>query len=289
MTAQSIKITLLTLAALIAFAANSVLCRLALNIYQMDAASFTSIRLFSGALMLIFMLLWRAKSHAQTPHISTQDHHWLGAIMLFIYATCFSYAYISLDAATGALILFLAVQITMISLAIFTGYRLHMQEWLGLVLALTGFVYLILPNMGTPSLSGFILMLISGIAWGVYSHLGRCSKHPTQDTTNNFIKTIPMIAALMLFTLSQAQFNAAGITIAILSGAIASALGYILWYAALAHLSATQASVVQLGVPIIAALGGVLFLSESISMRLGIASLMMLTGIAFVILTKAKN
>jgi len=282
MPAQQIKITMLTLAALIAFAANSVLCRWALDVYQIDAASFTSIRLLSGAAMLGLILL--LQSNALPKAVS---HHkpssWFGAVMLFMYAISFSYAYITLDAATGALVLFAAVQITMISLAMLSGYRLHTQEWLGLLLAFAGFIYLMLPNIGTPSLFGFVLMLMSGMAWGVYSHLGRHVKNPLRDTASNFIKTIPMVVLLMLFTFSQAQLNISGIIIAILSGALASALGYIIWYAALRGLSSTQASVVQLGVPIIAALGGILFLSETISMHLAIASLVMLAGIALVI------
>jgi len=287
MPAQQIKTTILTFAALIAFAANSVLCRWALDVYQIDAASFTSIRLLSGAAMLGLILLWQSNT-LPTTEPQHKPRSWLGAVMLFMYATSFSYAYITLDAATGALVLFTAVQITMISLAMLSGYRLHTQEWLGLLLAFAGFIYLMLPNIGTPSLFGFVLMLISGIAWGVYSHLGRHAKNPLRDTASNFIKTIPMVVMLMLFTFSQAQLNISGIIIAILSGALASALGYIVWYAALRGLSSTQASVVQLGVPIIAALGGILFLSETISMHLAIASLVMLAGIALVIQCKAQ-
>ncbi len=287
MPAQQIKTTILTFAALIAFAANSVLCRWALDVYQIDAASFTSIRLLSGAAMLGLILLWQSNALPKSASQHKPSSR-LGALMLFMYATSFSYAYITLDAATGALVLFAAVQITMVSLAMLSGYRMHRQEWLGLLLAFAGFIYLMLPNIGTPSLFGFVLMLISGMAWGVYSHLGRHAKNPLRDTANNFIKTIPMLVVLMLFTFSQAQLNMAGIIIAILSGALASALGYIVWYAALRDLSSTQASVVQLGVPIIAALGGVLFLSETISMHLAIASLVMLAGIALVIQCKTE-
>jgi drug/metabolite transporter (DMT)-like permease len=269
-----------TLFALIAFAGNSVLCRLALGDSAIDAASFTSIRLASGVIMLLLLFKLSLKQDSQV----TSKGSWLAAIMLFIYAIAFSYAYISLDTGVGALILFGAVQLSMILIGLFKGNKLHLAEWLGVLVAFTGFVYLVLPSLSTPSFLGFVLMTLAGFAWGIYSLLGRGSPSPIADTTYNFLRTTPLIVILVLVSLSSTHITQKGVILAILSGAITSGIGYTIWYLALRGLSVTQAAVVQLLVPIIAAIGGVLFANEMISLRLIVSSLLVLGGILIVVL-----
>jgi len=282
MPAPHIKITMLTLTALIAFAANSVLCRLALDIYHMDAGVFTVIRLLSGAVVLLIILYIKHSRDMHSIHFEL-TRNWLAATMLFIYATAFSFAYITLDTGVGALILFGSVQITIIVYSIYTGNRMNMAEWVGLALAFTGFVYLIYPDLSSPSSIGFLLMSIAGIAWGLYTIQGKKSKKPLLDTTLNFIKTLPFIAALALLTLPQAQFNLLGVLLALLSGGIASGIGYAVWYMALSGLSHSQTAVVQLAVPVIATIGGVIFVSEEMTLRLIISTVMVLGGILIII------
>jgi len=264
-----------------AFAANSVLCRLALSKKAIDPASFTGIRLLSGALvlMLLIFMLNRKKT-------AVVKGSWMSGTILFIYAVTFSFAYISLDTGTGALILFAAVQITMITYALFSGKKMTSIEWMGVLLAFAGFVYLILPGVTAPSLSGFLLMTLSGVGWGSYTIRGKDSPNPLEATAYNFLRTLPMVAILLLFSLKNIQATQEGIVLAILSGAITSGIGYTIWYLALRGLSAIQASVVQLMVPVIAALGGVIFLSEMIHLRLTISALLILGGIGLVVLVK---
>ena len=273
-----VKTIIFTALALIAFAANSVLCRLALGEGAIDASSFTTIRLGSGIFVLYILI-----KIFNNQERSTVSGSWSASLMLFIYAVTFSFAYISLDTATGALILFGSVQISMILVSVIRGSRLHSSEWLGLLLAFSGFVYLILPGVTAPSLTGFILMSLSGIAWGMYTLMGRESGNPMLSTASNFFKTIPFIIILTLITLSQAHMSSKGILLAVLSGALASAIGYTIWYVALGGLSSTQAAVLQLLVPLIAALGGVVFVSEEITIRLLISASIILTGILLVI------
>ena len=274
-----LRTILLTGLALTAFAANSVLCRLALGGGAIDAASFTAIRLLSGILTLrLILVLRREKS------LIPRKGSWTSSLMLFLYAITFSYAYITLETGTGALILFGAVQITMILISLFSGNRLHVSEWLGMVLSFGGFIYLVLPGVSTPSPLGFSLMMVSGIAWGIYTLRGRESENPLQDTAHNFMRTLPLIAILIVITLNQAQYSFEGIVYASLSGGLASGVGYSIWYAALRGLSATQAAVIQLLVPVIAAVGGILFVSEVITPRLAISASMILGGILLVVL-----
>jgi drug/metabolite transporter (DMT)-like permease len=206
--------------------------------------------------------------------------------MLFLYAITFSYAYISLDTGTGALILFGSVQITMILLSLISGTRLHFTEWVGVTIAFTGFVYLILPGVTTPSITGFILMTIAGIAWGIYTLKGRSSKNPLMDTTYNFLKTTPLVILLIITTINNANYSTEGVMLALISGGITSGIGYTIWYIALGGLSSTQSAVLQLSVPVIAALGGVIFVSEAITSRLMVSAIMVLGGILIVILGK---
>ena len=274
-----IRVVVLTGLALMAFAANSVLCRLALGTGSIDAASFTVARLLSGSLTLVVVLLLRSERSLIPKYGS-----WMSSWMLFIYAISFSYAYITLETGTGALILFGAVQITMILTAVLTGTQLKSSEWIGVGVAFGGFVYLVMPGVSTPSLLGFSLMLISGIAWGIYTLRGRGSERPLLDTAHNFMRTVPLLVILFLSTRFQMNYSTQGLIYAVLSGALASGVGYSIWYAALKHLSASQAAVLQLLVPVIAAMGGVLFVGERITPRLIVSALMVLGGIFLVIL-----
>jgi drug/metabolite transporter (DMT)-like permease len=276
-----IKIIASTIFALLAFAANSVLCRLALGDNAIDASSFTIIRLLSGIIILILVLQLTRKPNEIKPK---SKGSWLAAGMLFIYAIAFSFGYISLDTGTGALILFGAVQITMIMASVISGNKLHFTEWGGLIIAFSGFVYLIVPSLVTPSFKGFILMAVSGIAWGLYTLAGRTSKNPLSDTAYNFMRTSPFILILIIFGLNDAHITPMGILLAVLSGAVASGIGYFVWYIALRGLSVTQAAVVQLFVPVIAAAGGIVFANELITLRLVESSALVLGGILTVIL-----
>lgn len=271
------RIALLTSLAMLAFAANSILCRLALKNTVIDAASFTTIRLVSGALML--WLLVRAR-HGRS------RGNWPSALALFAYAAGFSFAYLSLTAATGALLLFGAVQVTMVSHGIFSGELLRASQWAGLTIAFAGLVGLLLPGLSAPPVHGSLLMLGAGAAWGVYSIHGRGGADPGAVTAGNFLRTIPFALLLSLLMLRHWSPDLAGTGYAVASGAVASGVGYAIWYAALPHLRAASAASVQLCVPVIAAMGGVVFLGEQPSLRLFLASVAILGGIALVIAGK---
>ena len=276
------KIILFTTLALLAFAGNSILCRLALDENSIDAASFTSIRLLSGILVLFVILII-----VQPKDTITSKGSWYASFMLFFYAIAFSYAYLSLDTGTGALILFASVQITMIIVGIYLGNKLHLLEWVGVIVSFSGFVYLVFPDLTSPSLIGFILMLIAGVAWGLYTLTGKKSKNPLSDTAFNFMRTLPLVIILMTLTFQNITLSSEGIIIAIISGGLTSGIGYTLWYLALGGLSSIQAAVVQLLVPVLAALGGVLFADEYLSFRLVISTTIILGGILMVILCKS--
>ena len=280
------KTIVLTAFALMALAGNSVLGRLALRGEQIDAASFTAIRLLSGIVVLAVIL----KIARSRPH---QKHHsngsWAAAFMLFLYAIAFSYAYISLDTGIGALILFGAVQITMILMGIIGGHKLHTLEWGGLLVAFSGFVYLVMPGVTAPSLTGFILMTVAGIAWGFYTLAGKGSVSPLGDTAFNFLRTLPFVLILLVITLQYSNMSQEGVILAMLSGGITSGVGYTIWYAALEGLSAIQAAVVQLLVPVIATFGGVIFADEMFTFRLVLSSVLILCGVLIVILGKSYS
>lgn len=278
---QSTKTLFFTVLALTAFAGNSVICRLALSLKAIDPASFTGIRLISGSLVLILLVsITKRKKNA------TVKGSWWSGVILFMYAIAFSFAYISLDTGTGALILFAAVQITMIAFALATGKKMNLKEWLGVLMAFAGFIYLVSPGVTAPSLNGLLLMTLSGIGWGIYSLRGKGSANALQVNAYNFLKTLPLVGIMLLFSLKQIQMTNEGIILAILSGALTSGIGYTIWYMALRGLTAVQASVVQLLVPVIAAAGGVIFLSEIINLRLILAAIMILGGIGLVIVSK---
>ncbi|MDT3670129.1 MAG: DMT family transporter [Aromatoleum sp.] len=276
------RTALLTVAAMLAFAANSLLCRIALRDAHIDAASFTAIRLASGALML--WLLVRLRGGRIGPH-----GNWPSAFALFAYAAAFSYAYLTLPAAAGALLLFGAVQATMIGYGLWRGERLDAVQWTGLALAGGGLVGLLLPGLSAPPAGGAALMIASGIAWGIYSLRGRDAGNATAVTAGNFVRALPFAAVLGLTMLARADFDAAGVAYAVASGALASGLGYAIWYSALPGLRATSAATVQLSVPVIAALGAAMFLAEPVTLRLALASAAVLGGIALVIARRARK
>ncbi|TKB51953.1 DMT family transporter [Ferrimonas aestuarii] len=279
------KAVVLTLTSLIAFAGNSIVCRMALGSGIIDPASFTSIRLLSGAVTLVVLHYWVSYS-TKKASVDDAKGSWRASLALFLYALCFSYAYLSLQTATGALILFAAVQITMLLLSALKGTKLHWTEWLGTIAAFAGFVYLVAPELATPSLKGLVLMSISGIAWGLYTLAGRGSTDPLSDTMHNFVRTMPMLLVLTMATAEVAVLSSKGVALALASGALMSGLGYAIWYQVLRQISAVQAAVVQLSVPVIAALGGVIFVGEAIDLRLMTSALIILGGILMVILGK---
>jgi drug/metabolite transporter (DMT)-like permease len=274
-----VRIVGLTFLAMVAFAANSILCRMALADNGMDAASFTAIRLVSGALVL-----WTIVQLSPTKKPKGGD--WWSALALFAYAAGFSFAYISLPTATGALLLFGAVQATMIGYGLYRGERLSKRQTMGLVVAISGLVGLMLPGLSSPPLTGAILMLAAGIAWGIYSLRGKNAGDPSSVTAGNFLRAAPIAVLLALFLFKNISVDTAGFLYAVASGALASGLGYSIWYAVLPSLKATNAATVQLSVPIIAAMGGILFLGEPLSLRLTIASVAILGGTALVISEK---
>jgi len=274
---------LLTLVAMLAFAANSLLCRLALGQELIDAASFTTVRVVSGAAVLTLMMLprWRVRGRASAD--------WRSVAALFTYMALFSFAYLSLSAGTGALILFGAVQLTMFIAALRGGEQFALLSWAGLILAVVGLVYLVSPGLTAPDPTGAILMAIAGIAWGFYSLLGRDVSDSLEATANNFIYSVPLVIVVSLLFMGEFHSSLNGLLLAAVSGAITSALGYVIWYSALRGLPATRAATVQLSVPAIAAFGGVLLLSEQVTLRLVLASVATLGGVWIVLIQRAAR
>lgn len=279
----SLRTVLLTSLAMLAFAGNSLLCRMALKETQIDPASFTSIRLIAGAITL-----WIILSLISRGSKSQLAGQWRSAFALFVYAAGFSFAYIQLSAATGALLLFGAVQATMIGIALFRGEKFNATQILGFSLAIIGLIGLLLPGLSAPPLVASLTMLLAGIAWGLYSLLGKGALNPLAETAGNFIRALPFTLILSLLMLKQSALDQTGLLLAITSGALASGVGYAIWYAALPALRASTAATVQLSVPVITALAGVVLLAEPLSVRLFIASIAILGGIALVILSKSR-
>lgn len=271
----------LTLLAMAAFAANSLLCRIALRDAHIDPASFGAIRVTSGALVLMLAMRLRARP-AATPD-------WRAAAMLFAYVAAFSFAYLTLPAGTGALILFGAVQLTMFAVGLAGGERFAARGWAGLALALAGFIVLVLPGVAAPPLTGAALMAVAGAAWGAYSLRGRGVPDPLAATASNFLRATPLALLLGGVFVARAHADAAGVLLAIASGAVTSGLGYVIWYAALRGLSALQAASVQLSVPVIAAVGGTLWLEEAFTTRLLVAVVAILGGIGLVLTDQARK
>jgi drug/metabolite transporter (DMT)-like permease len=279
-----VRTSLFTLLALVAFASNSVLCRLALSRQAIDPVTFTAIRLLAGAITLA--VIARARSNPPVGHTTGT---WVAAGSLFVYALPFSLAYVSLPAGTGALLLFGAVQTTMMAAAIWRGEPLSMRRWIGLGAAIAGLIYLVLPGVSSPSLAGAALMLLAGVAWGLYSLAGRKTTDPIGQTATNFRLALPFAVLAWLLAMSSWHARADGVLLAVASGALASGIGYVCWYHALPALSRASASVVQLAVPPLAAVAGVLVLGEALSLRLGVATLLVIGGIATVLAGDRKG
>lgn len=264
----------LTALAMLAFAGNSLLCRVALREHAIDAGSFTAIRIGSGAVVLALI----CKLRRLPPRPS-----WISAGALFGYAAAFSFAYITLPAGTGALLLFAAVQTTMIAAGLSRGERLHPRQWAGVLVAIGGLVLLLLPGIAAPPLAGAILMLAAGVAWGIYSLRGKQAAAPLGATAGNFVAAVAPAIAMLALTVHSSRATSSGVVLAVVSGAVTSGLGYVVWYAVLPELRATTAATVQLSAPVIAALGGVLLLGETLGVRVLVASSAVLGGIALAI------
>jgi drug/metabolite transporter (DMT)-like permease len=268
----------LTGTALVMFASNSILCRLALRHASIDAATFSTIRVLSGAALLLAVAAWR------TQPLRPMAGSWTAASLLALYAVPFAFAYTQLSTGTGALILFGSVQVTMLGTALGSGERHRAAQWTGAGLALAGLVTLVFPGLTAPPLTAAVLMAVAGASWGIYSLRGRVRLDPLGQTMGNFVRAVPLVGAMSLVMLSRAHMEPRGILLAVASGALASGLGYAAWYAALRGLTSMHAAVLQLAVPILAAAGGVIFMAETVSVRLALSTVMVLGGIAVSIL-----
>ena len=280
-----LKLIVLASIAMFAFAANSLLCRMALVETSIDPASFTAWRLVSGAITLLVIV-------AVTQSSLPRRGNWLMALALLIYAGAFSFAYITMTAGAGALVLFGSVQITMLLWGIFQGERLTAIQWFGFALAVTGLIMLLLPNSAVPALGSALLMALAGIAWGGYSVMGKQAGAPTDATAGNFLRAAPMALVLLLMfvpDLSYSFSSTTGIGYAVASGALASGVGYAIWYAVLPHMPALKAATIQLSVPVIAMLMGWGVLQEAITYRMVFSALCVLGGIALVLWVKAQR
>ncbi|UIF90249.1 DMT family transporter [Cupriavidus sp. UYPR2.512] len=278
----------LTALAMLAFAGNSLLCRLALKGTTIDAASFTLARVAAAALVLWVIVVARHQLVRTfvAQRLPPVEGNWISALALFCYAAAFSFAYVRLTAGTGALLLFGAVQATMTGYGLYAGEPMRVQQWIGLALALAGLVWLLLPGLATPPLLSSLLMIAAGIAWGVYSLRGRRAADPASTTAGNFLRAVPMALALGAVMQAQRSLDGAGLAYALSSGAITSGLGYVIWYAVVPRLKAATAATVQLSVPVITAAGGIALLGEALSLRLGLSAAAVLGGIALVIAGK---
>ena len=278
----SMKVAAYTSFALVAFAFNSILARLALRGGEADAAGFTLVRLASGAAVLLAIRYVSGR----TSSTQASRGNWISAFFLFAYAICFSFSYLGITAGTGALVLFGAVQLTMLAAAIFKGERPTPMEWFGLLLAAGGLVYLVLPGLASPPAMSSALMAAAGACWGVYTLRGKSSVDPLADTSENFLRALPMTAIAALPFLTQLHLSGRGVVLATLSGGLASGVGYTIWYAALKFHTSSRAAILQLAVPIIAAFGGVLLLHEAATVRLAVSAGLILGGIALSIVGK---
>jgi drug/metabolite transporter (DMT)-like permease len=269
-----VRTAVFTALALVAFAGNSLLCRMALGPAAIDAASFSTIRMVAGACCLGLLTAVTRRGNIWT------QGSWLSAVILFVYAIPFSYAYGLLTAGTGALILFGTVQVTMIGGALVEGERPRARQWVGLLVAIAGLVYLLFPGIASPSPAGAALMAVAGVAWALYSIQGRGVGDPVAQNGGNFIRTLPMLLIVSVLAMRLRHVETSGAILAILSGAVTTGLGYAVWYSALRELTATRAALVQLLVPVITVTGGVLFLREPISPRVVLSAAIVIGGIA---------
>jgi len=280
---RPLPITLaLTTIAMLAFAANSILCRFALTDGDADAGTFTLIRLVSGACVLVVICIVRSGASGY------RSGTWPSAAALGAYALGFSIAYRQLESGTGALILFAAVQATMIGWGIWCGERPRLRAWLGMVIAAAGAAWLLLPGASAPAPLGAILMAIAGIGWGIYSLRGKSASNPIAATAGNFVRASVLVLPIAMWFIAHMP-TTKGWLAAMTSGAFTSGLGYVIWYAALPHLRATSASVVQLTVPAITAIAGVVLLGELLTLRLVLASIGILGGVLLVVLSRERK
>jgi len=280
-------VAIITAFTLIAFAANSLLCRVALGSRLIDPVSFTTIRLVSGALALALITRTVAESSASNMPDKAEGS-WGSGLALFVYAITFSLAYISLDTGMGALILFGAVQVTMIGAALKSGEHLGPSQWIGTGLAIGGLIYLLSPGFSAPDPLGALLMCSAGVSWGIYSVRGRGILTPIATTAGNFARSAPLALMASIVAFAFVHLETSGILLALISGIVTSGLGYILWYKALRSLTTTQASVIQLLVPVLAALGGIAFLAEKVTGRLFLSGFLILGGV-FLAVIKHKS
>lgn len=280
-----IKVLCLTALTLIAFAGNSVLCRLALEGAAIDPYSFTSLRLLGAVMVLVPLSIWII------PGAGTgwAQGSWRSGFALYAYAAAFSMAYRSLSSGTGALILFGAVQITMLLAAHRQGERMHRSQWTAFAVAIAGIVYLVSPGVSAPDPLGALLMLLSGVAWGVYSIAGKGISSPILVSSGNFLKAAPFALASSVYAFAYVDLSAPGVLLALLSGSVTSGLGYVLWYTTLPKLATTQAAIAQLLVPLLATLGGIVFINERLTLRLAIASALVIGGVAWSMTRKIKQ
>jgi drug/metabolite transporter (DMT)-like permease len=298
---MKISTIILALVTLIAFAANSILCRLALISENIGALEFTAVRLASGIIILLPLILIHRSRHVHDPASKSIDplkvrfSNFYQAIALFGYALFFSLAYIQLEAGTGALILFASVQITMIGISIARGIKVTLLQWTGVIISFTGLIYLLLPGLSAPPVLGTAFMIASGVSWGIYSLLGKNQPQPILSTARNFLFCLPgvVVLAIIIFFKSlqtgQAKINADGIILAVLSGALASGLGYVLWYLTVRRITTVSASVIQLAVPVLVAISGIMLLDESFTLRLALASILIIGGIIITITGKRTS
>jgi drug/metabolite transporter (DMT)-like permease len=292
------RIAVLTALALIAFAANSILCRLALTETTIDPLAFVALRLGSGAVAMAFLLRLRRRSLPVGIDWQGQGS-WLGAAALFGYALAFSLAYTAIPTGTGALLLFGTIQVALIVYGFAIGERLSWLQSLGFLCAIGGLVTLMLPSLGAPPMLFGGLMVLSGLSWAVYTLVGRRASHAMAATTGNFIRATPMGLLVLLgwvvYSAMETPLTSLGLTdlggvaAALLSGAVASGVGYMLWYSVLKELPVTQVATLQLSVPVIATFGGVVLLGETVSLVLIGASAAILLGIALVVVPVTKR
>jgi drug/metabolite transporter (DMT)-like permease len=278
------KTQTLTLLALIAFASNSLLCRFALGSHQIDAATFTLLRLAGGAVVLATLV--RSKEGTLTP---LRSRGALGPLALFAYAAPFSFAYLRIGAAVGALVLFGAVQLTMVGYGLFRGERAGALTWLGLALATSGLAILTAPSVARPDPFGVGLMAVAGVAWGVYSLAGRTTPDALAANARSFLWSSPLALTVVLVLNTSVLASGRGIALALISGGVTSGLGYAVWYRALPRLSVMQAAVAQLSVPVIAALGATALLQERLTMRFVLSGAAVLGGVALVLSARSRG
>jgi len=278
-----LRTVVLTLTAVVAFAANSVLCRMALREGAIDAASFSTVRFLSGAVMLLIVATRMERS------VFPLAGSWMAAAVLAVYALPFAFAYTQLSTGTGALIMFGCVQVTMLVSALATGERPHPVQWAGLAIAVAGLVTLVFPGLTAPSPVGAGLMAVAGVCWGLYSLRGRSVSNPLMQTMGNFVRAVPLIGFGSLFVMPRVHLEPRGVVLSVASGALATGLGYVVWYAALRGLTSMRAAVVQLAVPVIASAGGAVLLAETVTIRLVLSTLLVLGGIAMAIVGGVRS